>query len=544
MDSHRKGDLIEAIVVAKLKHRNIPVSVPFGDNERYDLIIQSPEGELLRAQVKSGRFRDGTVRFDGISQSTNTKGNTYRSYEGEVDCFLVYSIEVDSLYFIRTGEFNTSMALRIEQPETNHPSINWADDFEFDRRWGSLFEVSANQSENLPTHQRGDATEAIVVAELLQREIPLAMPPSDNERYDLLAGTAKDRFFRIQIKTGWIDNDVIHFQPCSSHTNTQGNVRKPYDGDVDYFIIFVPELESLYLIAEDEFNTGISLRIQPPKGVHRDINWADDFEFDRNWPPAHRSELNIQSSWYQRELLTVVIDSLLERNIPVARSLEPASDYDLLLETPQDGIARTAVRTVNLKDRRLTLTTEENCDSGFDYFILYCHTLDQLYLVSDDSFETSISLWIDEPKEIQRTTKWAEDFEFDQNWPPDIQPTVSRKSTIGEGIAAFEALGAEVAYPCRDELPYDILVGGRETEYLRVAVEPGWPSKGCLRLKPVSCAGIDAFLVVCRSLGTEYLVDAAEFDRSISLRVEPPDKPDPSINPAGDFELRERWPPD
>ncbi|WP_394295066.1 group I intron-associated PD-(D/E)XK endonuclease [Halococcus thailandensis] len=31
MDSHRKGDLTEALVIAELKRREIPVSIPFGD---------------------------------------------------------------------------------------------------------------------------------------------------------------------------------------------------------------------------------------------------------------------------------------------------------------------------------------------------------------------------------------------------------------------------------------------------------------------------------------------------------------------------------
>lgn len=34
MDSHEKGDLTEAIIIAELKRRSIPVSLPFGDNER------------------------------------------------------------------------------------------------------------------------------------------------------------------------------------------------------------------------------------------------------------------------------------------------------------------------------------------------------------------------------------------------------------------------------------------------------------------------------------------------------------------------------
>ena len=48
METHRKGDLTEAIVIAELTKREIPVSIPFGDNERYDIVVETPRGGLLR----------------------------------------------------------------------------------------------------------------------------------------------------------------------------------------------------------------------------------------------------------------------------------------------------------------------------------------------------------------------------------------------------------------------------------------------------------------------------------------------------------------
>lgn len=59
MESHRRGDLTEQIVITELKRREISVSTPVGDNERYDVIIEQPEGDLLRAQIKTGRLKTG-----------------------------------------------------------------------------------------------------------------------------------------------------------------------------------------------------------------------------------------------------------------------------------------------------------------------------------------------------------------------------------------------------------------------------------------------------------------------------------------------------
>ena len=48
MESHGRGDATEAAVVAELKERSIPVSIPFGDNQRYDAITETLAAELLR----------------------------------------------------------------------------------------------------------------------------------------------------------------------------------------------------------------------------------------------------------------------------------------------------------------------------------------------------------------------------------------------------------------------------------------------------------------------------------------------------------------
>jgi hypothetical protein len=91
MESHRKGDLTEAVVIAELKRRSIPVSLPFGDNERYDVVLETPTGALLRVQIKTGWLSEGKVEFHARSQHTNSTGNTYKSYNGEIDYFIVFS---------------------------------------------------------------------------------------------------------------------------------------------------------------------------------------------------------------------------------------------------------------------------------------------------------------------------------------------------------------------------------------------------------------------------------------------------------------------
>ena len=78
---------------------------------------------------------DGTIEFHGTSQHTNATGNVYEEYSGDVDFFLVYCHELESMYLVRENEFQTRTSLRVEEPEQVKPSINWAEEYEFDATW-------------------------------------------------------------------------------------------------------------------------------------------------------------------------------------------------------------------------------------------------------------------------------------------------------------------------------------------------------------------------------------------------------------------------
>lgn len=54
----RKGDRTTLAVMLALVDGGIDVSVPFGENTRYDLIVDR-DGDLSRVQCKTGRLRDG-----------------------------------------------------------------------------------------------------------------------------------------------------------------------------------------------------------------------------------------------------------------------------------------------------------------------------------------------------------------------------------------------------------------------------------------------------------------------------------------------------
>lgn len=62
MNSKRKGEISEAVVISELLKRNLTVSVPFGENARYDLVVDD-DGDFERVQCKTGSLKNGGYSF-------------------------------------------------------------------------------------------------------------------------------------------------------------------------------------------------------------------------------------------------------------------------------------------------------------------------------------------------------------------------------------------------------------------------------------------------------------------------------------------------
>lgn len=268
----------------------------------------------------------------------------------------------------------------------------------------------------MESHKKGDATEARVVAELKQRGIPVSIPFGDNERYDVIAAAPHGGLLRIQVKTGWLDDGVIEFHGKSQHTNSAGNTYTTYDGDVEYFLVFVPELESLYLIAESEFQTSMRLRVEEPNQVHKTINWAEEFEFDERWPPAPNDNTISGDPPAVRQAISL----LREKNLDVSRAITTDA-YDLLVDEA-DSCVRLAVEPGWVRNGRIRFQPSSAVDRDrIDWFLVYCDELDETYLISPDEFDTSISLRIAETQRSSPSSNWADEYEFDERWP--LPPT-------------------------------------------------------------------------------------------------------------------------
>ncbi len=100
-----------------LQEAGYEISVPFGENVRYDLVVDDGS-RLARVQCKTGRLRDGAVRFATCSSYAHHAHplEARRDYLGQIDFFAVFCPETAGVYLIPIEhvEAKNRASLRVE----------------------------------------------------------------------------------------------------------------------------------------------------------------------------------------------------------------------------------------------------------------------------------------------------------------------------------------------------------------------------------------------------------------------------------------------
>lgn len=104
------GDIAESQVLAALIRAGEKVLLPFGDNHRYDLVLDR-DGVFHRVQTKTGRLKNGSIRF-ATTTVIRSKGNYQyrRGYLGEIEYFGVYCPENNHVYLVPVGDVPVGIA--------------------------------------------------------------------------------------------------------------------------------------------------------------------------------------------------------------------------------------------------------------------------------------------------------------------------------------------------------------------------------------------------------------------------------------------------
>jgi hypothetical protein len=127
----RTGEVSELQVLAALARDGHVLAIPFGDNQRYDLLIDRG-GVFERVQVKTGRLRTGAVRFQTCSTGSTTDHRTSVSYKDQVEWFGVYCPENGRCYLVPIGDLpGVEGSLRVEASRNGQTTgVRWASNYE------------------------------------------------------------------------------------------------------------------------------------------------------------------------------------------------------------------------------------------------------------------------------------------------------------------------------------------------------------------------------------------------------------------------------
>jgi hypothetical protein len=130
------GDVTQAMVLARLVEAGYEILLPFGENQRYDLVIDHGD-RFTRVQCKTGRLVKGGVYFPTCSTALHNpsarRGErpAQRDYRGQADLFGVYCPGTREVYLVPVDEVGLRAAtLRITPPKNNQGArIRWALDY-------------------------------------------------------------------------------------------------------------------------------------------------------------------------------------------------------------------------------------------------------------------------------------------------------------------------------------------------------------------------------------------------------------------------------
>jgi hypothetical protein len=128
------GDRSTLAIMAALELAGYAIFLPFGENTRYDLVIDDGAA-LWRVQCKTGRLRGGAVRFKTCSTYAHHPNPKLakRDYVGEIDHFAVYCPETYGVYLITIEDIAVRQkgALRVDPPRNGQKRrIRFAADYE------------------------------------------------------------------------------------------------------------------------------------------------------------------------------------------------------------------------------------------------------------------------------------------------------------------------------------------------------------------------------------------------------------------------------
>ena len=133
MNSKDKGNIGEAIMLAEFIKRGIQVSIPFGDNARYDLIIDL-NGKLYKVQVKYCNERisvNNSVACPCSSSYNHTTNKVKKRYIDDIDFICFYLAEWNEKLILPIEKIANQLTItfRKDKPQNALRNVNYVSDY-------------------------------------------------------------------------------------------------------------------------------------------------------------------------------------------------------------------------------------------------------------------------------------------------------------------------------------------------------------------------------------------------------------------------------
>ena len=133
------------------------------------------------------------------------------------------------------------------------------------------------------TAKKGEITESIVLARLVQLGYECLIPWGHDHRYDI-AIDDDGKLVRIQCKTARYveERGCLEFNTAITYARVGGkpHIRKGYKQEADYFGVYSPDTGKVYLVPVDDAPGSVAkLRLQATKSnQQKGVRWAKDYE--------------------------------------------------------------------------------------------------------------------------------------------------------------------------------------------------------------------------------------------------------------------------
>ena len=134
LTSKQKGNLTELQCISAFVEQGCGISIPYGDNSKYDFIIDF-QGNLYKIQAKTSSIKDdNSIQFSCRSTHVNCKGVKNERYSKEdIDFFTTYWN--GQCYLIPVNECSVSKTLRFAPPKSGQiKGISFAQDYELEKQ--------------------------------------------------------------------------------------------------------------------------------------------------------------------------------------------------------------------------------------------------------------------------------------------------------------------------------------------------------------------------------------------------------------------------